>query len=161
MADKYLERRMEEHRASQMAPRYNNKPAPMKPGRVIVDYPPFRTLVTAGDSPAGQAVIKSLIAIKCPVSFTVTDPTKGPAIAQATGARYIPGALETAIEWHSKHGDPVKAVINTVENTLTIDDDRTLSLPFLPDAVKSGPDAIASWCVFALHPANRWLFNRG
>lgn len=161
MADNYLERRMEEHRASRVVPRLINKPAPLKSGRVIVDYPPFRILVTAGDSQAGQAIIKSFIAMKCPVSFTVADSTKGPAIAQTTGARYIPGTRENAIDWHFKHGDPIKAIIDTNEKTLTVIDDSTLSLMFHPDAIKNGPDAIASWCVFALHHANRWLFNRG
>ena len=161
MADNYLERRMEEHRASLVVPRLINKPAPLKSGRVIVEYPPQRILVTGGDTPVGLAVIKGFIAMKCAVSFTVYDSTKGATIAQSTGARYIPGTLETAIDWHTKHGDPVKAVIDTQKNTASILENRTLTLPFHPHAIESEPEAIASWCIFALHPANRWLFIQG
>ena len=161
MADNYLERRMEEHRASRMVPRLTNKPAPLKSGRVIVEYPPQRILVTGGDSPVGQAVIKGFIAMKCPVSFTVSDSTNGATIAQSTGARYIPGTLETAIDWHFKHSDPIKVIIDTQENTLSVLEDSTFTLPFHPAAIESGPEAIASWCIFASHHANRWLFIQG
>lgn len=160
MADNYLERRMEEHRASRLVPRSTNKPAPLKSGRVIVDYPPQRVLITKGDSHVGQAVIKGFIAMKCPVSFTVTDSSKGPAIAQATGARYIPGNSENALAWHDSHADPVKAIVDIEGGLLSILEDHTISIPFHPDAVNSGPEAVTSWCIFALHPANRWLTNR-
>ena len=158
MADNYLERRMEEHRASQNTPpRSTYKPAPLKPGRVIINYPPSRILVTDGDTPTGQAVIRGFIAMKCPVSFTVADSATGASIAQATGARYIPGSPEDAIEWHSSHADPIKANIDIGTTRVDIIEDTVISIHFHPQPIKNGPEAITSWCIFALHPANRWL----
>lgn len=156
MADNYLERRMEQHRAAQSALHTTSRPAQPRAGRVVVNYPPQRVVVNNAESELGEEIIKALVAVKCHVSIVVDDQSRGSRQAQLTGGRFIPGSLEDALGWMQSHGEHPDIIINLRNNTIGSLDNQAISIE--PRALKSGPRATAAWCVFASHPANRWLF---
>ncbi|MCM1451377.1 MAG: hypothetical protein NC102_03905 [Clostridium sp.] len=97
MADNYLERKMEEHRKGG-APSFRRKltPTGQRPGKVIIDFPPFNAFVSNVASECGAAVVKALCDAGCRVAFSHLDEKAGSALAQRCGAQFHPGNLTFA-----------------------------------------------------------------
>lgn len=160
MADNYLERRMEEHRAMQQTTRSVSRPVALRPGRVVVDYPQLNVVITEADSEGTLAIVRKYVEMKCRVSITVGNQSTGSAIAQRTGSRYIPGSLDTALAWMAAHGEHPDVIVDPVTMKLTVvNESPGKSIDIDPRAISSGEDAVACWCVFASHPANSWLYD--
>ncbi|MDE7386449.1 MAG: hypothetical protein K2N28_04870 [Muribaculaceae bacterium] len=156
MADNYLERRMDEYRRSQQGATVKHvRPtlSTLRPGQVAVDYPPQRVLVTAGTTPDGQAIVKLFRQFACRVAFTAPDSDRAAAtrLAQLTGAQYHPGQADAAVDRLATAGDPATVIID-LDGSLP----AAATLPVPPEALAAGPKAVAAWCVFAAHPANKW-----
>lgn len=155
MADNYLERRMEEYRMARQAGGVKKHAVPLlKRGRVTVDYPAMRVLVANADNETGQAVVDGLRRMGCRVAITARDSRRGTLIAQRSGSQFHPGSVAEALSRLEGAGDPV-SVIADIEGLV----ESTFCRVIVPPAqvLEQGPDAVASWCVFAAHPSNVWL----
>lgn len=161
MADNYLEKRMEEHMRSAAAAVRRPAPPASRPGRVIVKYPPMRLLVTEGCSPAGRAVIATMRSLLCRVTFTDRDTTAGTTLAQETGAQFHPCAeTDEAAARLASTGDPAAYIIETATASLGISITRTSDRRRITSPGGcNGPEALAAWCAYALHPTNSWIWQ--
>lgn len=160
MADNYLERRMEEHRASQHVARNISRPARLSAGRVIVDYPSQLIVVNHADAAGAEEIIRKFVEMKCRVTIVTENQSCGPTLAQRTGARFIPGTFNDALRWIDAHSEQVDVIIDPVAGTLSlVNEEPGKSIDIDSRAISSGSVATAAWCVFASHPANRWLFQ--
>lgn len=100
MADNYLEKKMEEHRANASSNRRATKlsPAGNRPGTVALKIEPLRVLVTDADSFAGSEIAKRLCEAGCKVAFISADLKQGRHLSQATGSRFYPSvSLRSAL----------------------------------------------------------------
>ncbi len=157
MADNYLERRMEEYRHSRQGaatPRAAmHTPHNLRPGQVLIDYPPMRVLVTDIDTPVSQAVIDMLRRFNCRVAITGPDPVLGNRLAQKAGAQYHPYGPQAAIDRLDSAGDPVTIAITFSPLRLSV---PTLTPP--QEIIDAGPQATAAWVIYAAHPSSRHLY---
>lgn len=155
MADNYLERRMEEYeRARRGANAPRRVASSLRPGQVVIDYPPMRLLVTGANTPAGRAVIEAFRRFNCRVAITCADRHEGSRLAQHTGAQFHPGDLADAIDRLTAAGDPVAFVVD-LDGSMPAGTTIPILVP--PAAAQAaGPAAIASWALFVAHPANAW-----
>lgn len=97
MADNYLERKMEEHRAHAASSRPRRlSPSGTRPGYLTVKYPPRRVFVTGGASGIGRAIVAAFRNAGCRVAFCDVDRKAGAATAQATGAQFHPSDVTDA-----------------------------------------------------------------
>ncbi|MDE7119028.1 MAG: hypothetical protein K2O10_00285 [Muribaculaceae bacterium] len=87
MADNYLERKMEAHRAGKttQAPR-RLTPAGRRPGVVELPMPRLNVLVTSADTP----LITEFVNAGCRVAFCGDDMSAGRKTAEKLGARFYP-----------------------------------------------------------------------
>lgn len=91
MADNYLERKMEEHRAGKThSVSRRLSPSGARPGTLTVKFPPRRVFVTGGAAGIGRAIVTAFRNAGCRVAFCDTDSKAGTATAQATGAQFHP-----------------------------------------------------------------------
>lgn len=91
MADNYLERKMEEHRAGHgQVYRPKLTPSGKRQGELTFKFPPRRVLVTGGASGIGRAIVKAFCDAGCKVAFCDSDTAAGTSTAQALGARFYP-----------------------------------------------------------------------
>lgn len=99
MADNYLERKMEEHRAGGTAPRRRTSPvAGRRQGELTVKFPQRRVLVTGGAKGIGSAVVETFRKADCTVDFIDIDRKEGQLTAQRTGARFIPADVADPVQ---------------------------------------------------------------
>lgn len=99
MADNYLERKMEEHRAGGTAPRRRTSPvAGRRQGELTVKFPQRRVLVTGGAKGIGSAVVEAFRKADCTVDFIDIDRKEGQLTAQRTGARFIPADVADPVQ---------------------------------------------------------------
>lgn len=157
MADNYLERRMEEYRRSQQGAAVAHSrrhAAGLKAGQVAVDYPAVRVLVTDACSEAGRATVAALRRFSCRVAMTDSDSRAGSLLAQQLGAQYHPGTAPQALARLSAAGDPAAAVISPQGSCISAGTVTVITPP--QGAIDAGPEAVAAWCLFALHPVNAW-----
>lgn len=91
MADNYLERKMEEHRAGRgVSYRPKLTPTGKRQGELTVKFPPRRVFVTGGASGIGRAIVKAFCDAGCRVAFCDIDAAAGSRTAQSLGARFYP-----------------------------------------------------------------------
>ena len=157
MADNYLERRMEEYRRSRQGAAVNHVKrivSGLKPGQVAVNYPAMRVLVADACTVAGRAVTAALLRFNCRVAITDADARAATKLAQDLGAQYHPGSPADALARLAAAGDPASAVVSP-DGTAVETGDTALIVP-PRRAIDAGPEAVAAWCLFALHPANTW-----
>lgn len=121
MADNYLERKMEEHRAGN-ATAYRPKltPSGKRQGELTFKFPPRRVFVTGGASGIGKAVVKAFCDAGCKVAFCDNDNTAGTRTAQSLGARFYPvdvtdvTALEACMQSLFDLWGDIDVVVNNV-----------------------------------------------
>lgn len=98
MADNYLEKKMEEHRAgggcSSCRPRLT--PRGNRPGELTVDFSPCELLIDDIDRPGMTSVARELSAVGFKVCFALDDIHRGTKLAATLGCRYLPPAFPTA-----------------------------------------------------------------
>lgn len=107
MADNYLEKRMEEYRAGKLAPKSSRTTAApqRKPGEVTVAFPPMNALVLCGDAVLTQTVCGAFRKADMRVAFCMADSLEGTRIAQTTGGRFYPYALDDVAKLESAIDD--------------------------------------------------------
>lgn len=94
MADNYLEKKMEEHRAgggcssSYRRPRLT--PRGNRPGEMTVDFTPCEILIDDIDMPGMTQVARELVAVGFKVCFSVEDIHRGAKLASTLGCRFLP-----------------------------------------------------------------------
>ncbi len=121
MADNYLERKMEEHRAGKR-PQVTRRlsPSGSRPGELKVKFPPRRVFVTGGASGIGKAIVTAFCNAGCRVAFCDIDTRKGSATAQSTGSRFYPvdvadaAALTAAMEHLIDDWGDIDVIVNNV-----------------------------------------------
>lgn len=99
MADNYLEKRMEEHRARQ-----NAACASRPPSRQLIPFKPLRVFVPEIQSAVdtAKAIISAYASAGCTVGFANADNAEGRKIAQASGGRFYPMEIAEALEHFGK-----------------------------------------------------------
>lgn len=107
MADNYLEKRMEEYRAGKLAPKITRTAAAPqhKPGEVTVAFPPMNALVLCGDAALTQTVCGAFRKADMRVAFCMADNREGTRIAQTTGSRFYPYAVDDVVKLGSTIAD--------------------------------------------------------
>lgn len=91
MADNYLERKMEEHRAGRgVSYRPKLTPSGKKQGEISLKFPPRRVFVTGGASGIGKAIVTAFRNAGCRVAFCDVNVKEGTLTAQSSGARFYP-----------------------------------------------------------------------
>lgn len=107
MADNYLEKRMEEYRAGKLAPKITRTAAApqRKPGEVTVAFPPMNALVLCGDAVLTQTVCGAFRKADMRVAFCMADSLEGTRIAQTTGSRFYPYAVDDVVKLGSAMDD--------------------------------------------------------
>lgn len=123
MADNYLKRKMEEHRAGGTARRTANASSPAagsRPGYMTIKFPPRRVFITGGAKGVGRAIIDAFREASCQVAFCDVNCKTGNTTAQETGARYYPldvadtEALDRAMRDVIKRWGGIDIIINNV-----------------------------------------------
>ena len=93
MADNYLEKKMEEHRAGGR-PAYRPKLTPRgtRPGEYLVKFHPCPVMVEGNEASSAElsAILGELAGAGFKVDFTFPNPVAGARLAQMSGARYLP-----------------------------------------------------------------------
>lgn len=107
MADNYLEKKMEEHRAGKAGAPYRPKITPRgnRPGELLISFTPCNIFIRDIFSPAMTDIAKALVGAGFKVSFSLNDPHKGSRLAATLGCRYLPPTLppdESSIFLESK-----------------------------------------------------------
>lgn len=107
MADNYLEKRMEEYRAGKLAPKSTRTAAApqRKPGEVTVAFPHMNALVLCGDAALTQTVCGAFRKADMRVAFCMADNREGTRIAQTTGSRFYPYAVDDVVKLGSAIAD--------------------------------------------------------
>ncbi len=104
MADNYLEKQMEDYRRGRVATTTVRR----RRGYITLRYPERHLLFIGGDAPGIAPIMQRLAEAGLHVSFTVDNAdtdnatnaasaAEGRRIAQATGARFYPGSIATAL----------------------------------------------------------------
>lgn len=92
MADNYLEKRMEQHRAGADNPARRPKFTPRgdRQGTLTVKFEPLRVVVGQCEDAYGEAIVKRLASAGCKVAFSASDSKRGRELSQATASRFYP-----------------------------------------------------------------------
>ena len=96
MADNYLEKKMEEHRAGggcSSSYRQRLTPRGNRPGVLAVDFTPCEILIDEIDRPGMARVARELAAVGFKVCFTLEDIHSGTKLAATLGCRFLPPSL--------------------------------------------------------------------
>ncbi len=107
MADNYLEKRMEEYRAGKLAPKITRTAAApqRKPGEVTVAFPQMNALVLCGVAALTQTVCGAFGKADMRVALCMADNREGTRIAQTTGSRFYPYAVDDVVKLGSAMDD--------------------------------------------------------
>lgn len=81
---------MEEHRKGGAPLKRKLTPTGMRPGKVMIDFPPIRAYVVGGATGHGALAVKTLCDAGCRVAFCDVDAKEGTATAQRCGAQFHP-----------------------------------------------------------------------
>lgn len=121
MADNYLEKKMEEHRAGRgVSYRPKLTPTGKRQGELTVKFPPRRVFVTGGASGIGRAIVKAFCDAGCRVAFCDIDSKAGTRTAQSLGARFYPvdvtdtGSLEACMRSIFEVWGDIDILVNNV-----------------------------------------------
>lgn len=91
MADNYLENRMDDlRRGNRPAYRPRLTPSGAATGKLTLNFPSRRVLVTGGANGIGRAIVEAYCRAGCRVAFFDIDRNAGQTTASATGSRFIP-----------------------------------------------------------------------
>lgn len=97
MADNYLEKKMEEHRAgsgcSSASYRPRLTPRGNRPGVLAVDFIPCEILIEEIDRPGMTEIARELAAVGFKVCFTLEEIHRGTKLAATLGCRFLPPSL--------------------------------------------------------------------
>lgn len=101
MADNYLEKKMEEHRAGNDRPVYRRKLTPRGtiPGQWLLKFAPCGLHVADASTDTMADAVAELAAAGFAVSFSIPggDNRRGASLAQRVGAKFIPDGAETPL----------------------------------------------------------------
>lgn len=91
MADNYLERKMEEYKATVSSKKAMHRPVyGVRPGTVVLPYPSKRIMVIGAESWIGETVVRSFRKADCRVVFCSKQTKYGARLAQDSGAQFYP-----------------------------------------------------------------------
>lgn len=139
MADNYLEKRMEEHRAGagRQAFRPRLTPRGRRPGELVVEFTPCPVVIRDIETPGMTGVIRELVAAGFKVCFTMADIHRATRLASTLGATFLPegmpepeGAITLAAEdgrWTLRRGGAGLAVTLPMDDKEVADDLSPLS----------------------------------
>lgn len=139
MADNYLEKRMEEHRAGagRQAFRPRLTPRGRRPGELVVEFTPCPVVIHDIETPGMTGVIRELVAAGFKVCFTMGDIHRATRLASTLGASFLPqgmpepeGAINLTAEdgrWMLRRGDAGLAVTLPMDDKEHADDPSPLS----------------------------------
>lgn len=134
MADNYLEKRMEEHRAGANRQTFRPRLTPRgrRPGELVVKFIPCPVVIPDIETPGMTEVIRELVAAGFKVCFTMADIHRATRLASTLGATFLPegmpepeGAITLAAEagrWLLRRGDAGLAVTLRMDDRGVADD---------------------------------------
>lgn len=95
MADNYLEKKMEEHRAGGRCSSYRPRLTPRgnRPGQLTIDFTPCRLLIDDIDKDGMTGIARALAAAGFKVAFTLDDIHRGSKLATTLACSYIPPGM--------------------------------------------------------------------
>ncbi len=115
MADNYLEKKMEEHRAGTKHYRPKTTPSGASPGLARFKIPSRRVLLSFPE----KQIIENLVNTGMRVAFTGGDKLKGQTLAQKTGALFHPGNTRQALDYiNKKWGTPEILILSEQDNAV-------------------------------------------
>lgn len=103
MADNYLEKKMDDYRKGRQS-----ASARLQHGLRCIKIPPLRVLVVNADG--HELLLRALCEVGYRVAFTLAA-GNGNAMAQSTGAKYIPGSADDALHFLAEGGDQPVGII--------------------------------------------------
>lgn len=98
MADNYLENQMEKYRSGKLGTgKTKTVVRSRREGELTLRYPKLRIFLAYGLTETGQAMVKAFRAIDAKVAFAGEDKKRGTELARASGSRFIPSDVVTAL----------------------------------------------------------------
>lgn len=153
MADNYLEKKMEEHRAGKAGVSYRPKTTPRgnRPGELLISFTPCNIFIDDILCPAMTDIVKELVGAGFKVSFSLDDLHKGSRLAATLGCRYLPPTLspdESSIFLESKSNNFIlrrgETQLRLDLPSLTTDNEHNSSLSMLIQTIAWGTAMLAN-----------------
>lgn len=180
MADNYLEKKMEAHRAGASVQLRAKKLTPRgdRPGTLTVRLDPLRILVTKVDNPLGEALIKRLGGVGYKVAFGGDDYVAGNKLAQSSATLFCYGtSVESMMKNMRDRWGGVDLIITDnceLDTQLTDQCSRIIIIstnPILPElpgsfmvnAVSTDcitPDNFAQFVLYLTLPSSQFIRNK-